>query len=118
MTCGNDDAYQRSYIAASGGFGSDVDDYYSTPPKIIKIADAYGTKLEVLHKMAILFAAAHYTGRAAMPPLLGIFSDLYTPHLESDPEVLDLQRYIYSLFPVTDLAAALNVSLVEPGYVE
>lgn len=58
MTCGNDDASQREYIARILGFGSDVESYYSNPPKILKIQDAYGTAKEVVHKMAVLFAAA------------------------------------------------------------
>lgn len=68
--------------------------------------------------MGVLFSAAHYSDRAAMPPSLGVFNDMYTPPLATDPEVRDLQRHIYALFPLTSLAAALNVTVLEGSYIE
>lgn len=53
-----------------------------------------------------------------MPPATGIMTNLYDPHMDTDPPERDYQRYTYSLFPLSDIATALNVTIVEPDYVE
>ncbi|GAA6039861.1 hypothetical protein JCM8097_006767 [Rhodosporidiobolus ruineniae] len=110
VTCG-DDTLTKAYFAKAQGFWSDVEGYYTNPPPLLHIDHFSGPREDLLQLFKILVVAAHYTGRAVLPPSHSTFTDLSS----SVPE-LSHARPIYSSFPIPHISEAFQVEIVEPRY--
>ncbi|GAA5898452.1 hypothetical protein JCM5296_000436 [Sporobolomyces johnsonii] len=108
MTCA-DDSWVKLYVAKTEGFWTDLDGYYSQPPPLVSLEFLSGTRAEIEQLFRLLLAAAHYSGRAVLPPDHATITDL-----PSAPFVRDA----YSTFPLAHIQQALNITMLEPDYVE
>ncbi|GAA6012900.1 hypothetical protein JCM10207_008370 [Rhodosporidiobolus poonsookiae] len=111
LTCG-DDTLTKVFVAKAQGFWSDVDGYYTRPPPLLTIDHLSGSEDDLLQLVKILLVAAHYTGRALLPPSHATFTSL-----PSSPSSPPPTRRIFSAFPLPHLSAATRVEIVEPRYV-
>ncbi|GAA5965165.1 hypothetical protein JCM3765_002863 [Sporobolomyces pararoseus] len=109
ITCA-DDKWVKLYMIKAQGYWSDVDNYYTQPPKILSIENVAGTSPELSHFFKLFFAAAHYTGRAVLPPVfLTVNEVLDTP---------SLARHSPSTFPLSHLERTFGIQVLEPEYIE
>ncbi|GAA5914299.1 uncharacterized protein JCM6883_001804 [Sporobolomyces salmoneus] len=109
ITCA-DDKWVKLYMIKAQGYWSDVDEYYTRPPKLLSIENVAGTPDELSHYFKVLFAAAHYTGRAVLPPtFLTVHEDRDTP---------SLAHHSPSTFPLSHLERAFGTQVLEPEYIE
>ncbi|GAA5900021.1 hypothetical protein JCM8208_005567 [Rhodotorula glutinis] len=115
MTCA-DDAWVKLFVPKVEGFWTDLDGYYSSPPQLLSVDQLSGPKDDLAQLFRILVTLAHYSQRALSLPSHAIITDL-------DKSSLTPVRATYETFPLSQLAAAgadspLNVTIVEPAYVE
>ncbi|KAK4053296.1 hypothetical protein OIO90_003908 [Microbotryomycetes sp. JL221] len=113
MTCG-DDAFVKTYVAKTQGFWGNVRGYYEDPPKLITIDHLIGSRKELTQMVKIALMAAHYTGRAFLPPSFASFTDLAP--FDSNQEPTTSSRRAYSAFPFSHVEQFLDVKVVEPEY--
>ncbi|GAA6050797.1 hypothetical protein JCM3770_001651 [Rhodotorula araucariae] len=112
MTCA-DDAWVKLFVAKVEGFWGDVDGYYSSPPQLLSINHLTGPKENLVQLFRILLSLAHYSSRALSLPSHATILDMASSPLHET----------HSTFPLSHLAAPgadspLNVTVVEPAYVE
>ncbi|KPV76300.1 uncharacterized protein RHOBADRAFT_52325 [Rhodotorula graminis WP1] len=115
MTCA-DDAWVKLFVPKVEGFWTDLDGYYSSPPQLLSVDQLSGPRDDLAQLFRILVALAHYSQRALSLPSHAIITDL--DKASSTPV-----RASYETFPLSQLAASgsdspLNVTIVEPAYVE
>ncbi|GAA5855412.1 hypothetical protein JCM8547_007816 [Rhodosporidiobolus lusitaniae] len=109
-----DDAWVKLFVAKEEGFWSDLDDYYSEPPRLMSIDHLSATQSDLKQLFRILITAAYYTDRAATVPPRAAILDLPS----SSPSAV---RASYSTFPLSQLAdpdPPLGVKVLESSYVE
>lgn len=100
---------EKTYIASSHGYTHDVFGYYTAPPPIITISHVAGTYAELERLMSVLVSLARATHRAILLPRQGTF-------IGSDGQTYP--RNIWNLFPIGDVEARFDVSILEPNYIE
>ncbi|GAA6010428.1 hypothetical protein JCM11491_006933 [Sporobolomyces phaffii] len=109
QTCA-DDKHVKIYMAKAQGYWNDVDAYYTQPPPLLSIENVAGTAGELSHFFKLFFAAAHYSGRAILPPTFLTVNDV--------PDSPSLARHSPSTFPLSHLERAFGIRVLEPEYIE
>ncbi|GAA5935999.1 uncharacterized protein JCM15063_002677 [Sporobolomyces koalae] len=109
MTC-SESVETKLYISKAQGYWSDVDSYYTQPPRLLSIENVAGTEGELSHYFKMFFAAAHYSGRAILPPTFVTVNEV--------ADLPSMARHSPSVFPLAHLETAFGVTVLEPEYVE
>lgn len=112
MTCA-DDSWIKLFVAKSEGFWTDVDEYYSRPPRLLSINTLAGSPDDLVQQWRILVGAAYYSERALSLPAYSAISGLREGTTIRDT---------YSTFPLSHVAGSgkdsnLGVAIVESDYV-
>lgn len=99
-----------SLTAASEGFLSDVDFYYSKPPLIITVSSLSGTEADLIKIMEILAHTSLLTGRAILPPLDVTVSLAWSEGFNT--------LHFWSVYRAEKLFHYPTLKLLEPRYIE
>lgn len=119
-----DSQYLKFYLAGFYGHWSDINSYYSKPPRILSIPTLSGTQIELEMTIQLLLSLAKESDRALLLPAQATLVSRSTEDdgrsSELRPEIgstVAHRRNIYSIYRLEQLERESGVKILEPNYV-